>query len=790
MKQITFREVRSRLRNLQNLPSSDLIITESFNTVAHAKRLLETSANLSISSCLDLFEVIVEKDSVSDIRKMGHYIAENNITKVRNSAQTNTLLRHRLGRIKSKLNPKLDMKDGLPPSPIEQINSPVSGGYSVPSSTSTGNNIGFTDKEDAVNEAYNEMIEKCTRMVACDRIIKNYNEISRRFNLEKMFESGYDIYGTVVELCDRVDTYEMPQYVKYNVIIETAWYGFESHNISYSSSEIVKAATDYFNFHGYDDSQIGSIIENSLFFDISELISETADDYTPSTSRLAQIELTDTAINESESFQDIFKKFKQEESQDHPEKKLNKLISKLYSKNIDGVINGTADLLKWIRTFFILSTSFIPFIGPIIACVGLIADKFLSIYSDRRELGKMTECLDKEINTCREKLKEITDSNQKDALRKYISSLENARNKIDMKHSEILDDDEFEAKLTKRIENEVSDPDDPDFGFDFDFDSFLDESSIKLSELIGLMEQVTATVKNNPNRHAVIESMTDKLNYDDLIEISKIESRIPDSDRLFESSMDSVLNNIKLHNIVFEYAYDRSIRMATINQARDLYRTSHIDTVGYMSLDEACSYLEGIQTYYEALNILKDAYSQEVTPITEGSFKNTLRVASLKLKQAMTKMSDKAKASAKGIDVAMNNLTKSVERAFTNDNRESVIKGSILPSAHKILGLALAAAGLWAVHLPVLAVSLVLGYVGVSKHFKAKERQDVADEIEIELKMCNEYIEQAKAKNDMKALKELLMIQRTLTRQHQRIVYNMSAHHGQRYYKAYNVGED
>ena len=65
----------------------------------------------------------------------------------------------------------------------------------------------------------------------------------------------------------------------------------------------------------------------------------------------------------------------------------------------------------------------------------------------------------------------------------------------------------------------------------------------------------------------------------------------------------------------------------------------------------------------------------------------------------------------------------------------------------------------------------------------------LTDEIEIELKMCKKYIERAEQKNDMKALKQLLMIQRDLERQHQRIKYKMKAELGQKYYDAKNVGD-
>ena len=74
---------------------------------------------------------------------------------------------------------------------------------------------------------------------------------------------------------------------------------------------------------------------------------------------------------------------------------------------------------------------------------------------------------------------------------------------------------------------------------------------------------------------------------------------------------------------------------------------------------------------------------------------------------------------------------------------------------------------------PAVAVITCLGYLGLSAKHKIKERQMVLDEIEIELKMCEKYIDIAESKNDMKSLKQLLTIQRNLQRQQQRIKYKM-----------------
>ena len=138
----------------------------------------------------------------------------------------------------------------------------------------------------------------------------------------------------------------------------------------------------------------------------------------------------------------------------------------------------------------------------------------------------------------------------------------------------------------------------------------------------------------------------------------------------------------------------------------------------------------------------------------------------------MTKLSDKDRTISRNVDVSLSQFKKGIENSLTNESREAVIKGSVLPSASKIIKLAITTGALWIVQ-PAVAVIACLGYLGLSAKHKIKERQMVLDEIEIELKMCEKYIDIAESKNDMKSLKQLLTIQRNLQRQQQRIKYKM-----------------
>ena len=93
--------------------------------------------------------------------------------------------------------------------------------------------------------------------------------------------------------------------------------------------------------------------------------------------------------------------------------------------------------------------------------------------------------------------------------------------------------------------------------------------------------------------------------------------------------------------------------------------------------------INAVNEAYRAISILIDTYNNQ-HHLLEASISNTIKMASMKLKNAITKLSDKEKHVSKSIDVGLNNFRKSVERALTNDNRESIIKGSILPSASKL----------------------------------------------------------------------------------------------------------
>ena len=172
-------------------------------------------------------------------------------------------------------------------------------------------------------------------------------------------------------------------------------------------------------------------------------------------------------------------------------------------------------------------------------------------------------------------------------------------------------------------------------------------------------------------------------------------------------------------------------------------------------------------------------YNSDVQYINEMNITNSLKIALKRLKNTAMKLSDKEKQISNALDVSVNNASKSIEQAMMNDNREAIIRGRVLPSASKTIKLAIATGAAWAIN-PALAVINALGMFACSKNLKAKERQLVLDDIEIELKMCERYLRQAEEKNDMEAIRQIEITQRNLERQRQRIKYKMHVIYNQR----------
>ena len=801
MSKVTFSDMNIRVKALSSLNGNpDRIMMEGVYTnskngrYVDVYRCIESCARsdkeVPFDAYMELFDRVIETGNESNVRKVGDYILENVVHKTRDSKHTQELINRRIGRLKSKLKPQDSMKT------LEKVKPAAKPMQAAPK---TGSPI----KEETLLSIYESMLEKAYICENYDRVALNYNNISKRFNLESLFveHANYSTADTVINLCGLIDTYTMSTGIKFNTVIETAWYGFESLRINYDKKEILEAAVDYFCFKEDGAECCKKILDTTIFYDKHDKDLEIFMEDEPNEEENSINKDISNCINkycniqessnkdddkDSTGFNKLFNKFKKEElgEGDKPAQKLKSLITKLYAKNVDGIVEDTPKFLSWIRAFFILGAAAIPVIGPVLAAVGFIADRFIALHMERGETKRMLTCFDSEIKKTKEKLSTIKNGEEKDNLKKYLKSLEDARDKIDSYYNQLLTDEEvdkrYEEEMEEREKDDLHTDDYLDFGDEFNFDDFeeffvMDTMANKIDAFLECDNFITSDNMYELTKTVDDESITD---------IATLASLYPDEfykdsvqraieDHIKEINGNSVKCESVVEKVLRKDAYENALKV--FNKVQPIEKP--------LTIYEANAYLDGILENAMVINTLSRYTKEKLSNNTmlEASIINSLRMASMKLKQNISKLTDKEKNVSREIDRGANSLMKGVEKALTTGNRESVLKGSIIPSASKMVKLGLINAGLVAIGQPVLAVITTLGYLGASHLFKNRERQLLIDEIEVELKMCQKYIDIAEANGDMKALKQCLTIQRNLQRQLQRVKYRMKVDLGRKH---------
>lgn len=164
--------------------------------------------------------------------------------------------------------------------------------------------------------------------------------------------------------------------------------------------------------------------------------------------------------------------------------------------------------------------------------------------------------------------------------------------------------------------------------------------------------------------------------------------------------------------------------------------------------------------------------------LVEGKISNTLKLAAENLKGKAKSLTGKEKLLSQRLDGLMDGFVRNIESALTNKKREDIIKGRILPSFSRMMKMGIVAGAAFAVN-PLLAAIGAVGSMAVSKAATVREKQFILDEIDINLKIVDKKIQQAEINGDDKTLEDLYKLQMRLTREKQRIKYNMKV-----YYKA------
>lgn len=679
----------------------------------------------------------------------------------------------------------------------------------VAADTGEVNDIGadFVNME----SAYLSILEQTTKMVHIDRILKNYDEISKRFNMDKVITETYrdeNIQDTILTVCNLIDTYNTSNSVKLNTTLETVWYGLSKFGYSIDLPLMFESACNYFMLKHDGANTCKLVLDATVITDPYKLglsyimedpdvkdkfnnsiIGKTVEDSIFNFITKESVMITDNT-KKPLVFIDSFNEFKKSEDKDDG---YLKMLDILFKNKESDIVPNIMTVIEYMRIYLVEYS--LTSLDKIKEWLYFLSSRFMEMDYPVNIAEDLSIALNKEKDTVHDKISEEQDDEQKERLSIYVKYIENFIEDLETYISNVTgksSDDIISIEKTEDNEEELTEQDLQMLAY---IPAILNE--LKFDEYIDIDSYLEKNISIIPN--------------DILIEICKFNrdyAPLVDHNHVIDL-LENRLTAIKMGRVSSSTITDKYSTMSTYTDCINILKEEQKSPV--MTVEEAYAYIKAYNTINSVLTLIESSYNTYGS-ILETSFGNTLKMAKERMAHAVANLGDKEKEASRSIDSAVNRFVEGLRRLFTTNQREAVIKGTICPSASQALKILLGATGLSAVgsvgtkaaagavakaaagaaagtktaaaltsaakvlgamKFPVLAIISILAFIICSKKFKNKERMMVLDEIDIELQMVDKYLELAERKEDLVAYKQLITIKRSLERDKQRIQYGM-----------------
>ena len=705
------RKTSDNYAGLYNIVSENHNMTQA-ETVF--KNILELDSNIdtAIMKSVDLLLELYKYNDPVVVNRHRQKVLES-ITKVRDANQFKNYLQRKMalhkGRVKNKVSNVVDKVHNDIKNVAKTAVSNIAS--AIPGSSGDGG-------EQAAHETLNMMYKVACENVTYDRIIKNYEKISRRFDfdkivIERVFTKD-DAVRETARICKLIDTYNMSSINKFKVATENYLFVLSKNACPYNTVDIMEAAADYFLLNS-DDKELYSVALESTLNDMAN--------YNPFGS-------SDIA-------------------------KIVDKINKPKETDLDEVIDfNTNRMDAYIAQFKHVPThsEFVKMIETLPNVVGMktyinhmdiIFDTLNMINDDTTQYFITLLKFNEALLSCYE------GKNKVDLLKSLLVIYERYANKID---KDIVD------RMRLLVAN---------------INESVDESLITLPTKIDmLLESLESLSEKDAN--SLIEESFDRFSLDDIDGITQLTKLDPSV--IKPSGYQTVLKDTlrtarrKQYKTFEDYEKIDCIK-DNLNKLKNIDDYSDED----MSLDEA---IISTKVKEACVNSLYD-FTKYPTTLKEMNIANTIAMASEKVKAKLSDVSSDVSNLSRQFDAQLDQLKGVVNtKDLESENREAVIAGNILPKASRIIKLAITAGVGYFIN-PAISVIVVLGYLGMSLDAQSKERRKVLEEIELELEMTNRYLKKAEDDGSLEKQRELLKIKKKLESQKARLMYNMAFKHGE-----------
>ena len=705
------RKTSDNYAGLYNIVSENHNMTQA-ETVF--KNILELDSNIdtAIMKSVDLLLELYKYNDPVVVNKHRQKVLES-ITKVRDANQFKNYLQRKMalhkGRVKNKVANIVDKVHN-------DIKNVAKTAVSNIASAVPGNSSG--EGEQAAHETLNMMYKVACENVTYDRIIKNYEKIGKRFDIdkiviEKVFTKA-DAVRETARICKLIDTYNMSSINKFKVATENYLFVLSKNACPYDTVDIVEAVADYFLLNS-DDKELYTVALESTLNDMANYNPFGSSDIAKIVDKINKPK--DMDLDEVIDFGDgkmeaYIAKFKFDPTHDNFVKLIDALPNNVgietFINNMD-MIFDTLNMLNFDTTPYYIT------------------------------LVKHNEAL---LSCCTMKIKPLL-------IKSLLTTYEKYANKID---KDVVD------RMRLLIDN---------------IDESIEESLITLPAKIDmLLESLESLSEKDAN--SLIEESFDRFSLDDIDGITQLTKLDPSV--IKPSGYQMVLKDTlktarrKQYKTFEDYEKIDCIK-DNLNKLKDIDDSSDED----MSLDEA---IISTKVKEACVNSLYD-FTKYPTTLKEMNIVNTIAMASEKVKAKLSDVSADVSNLSRQFDAQMDQLKGVVNtKDLESENREAVIAGNILPKASRIIKLAITAGVGYFIN-PAISVIVVLGYLGMSLDAQSKERRKVLEEIELELEMTNRYLKKAEDDGSLEKQRELLKIKKKLESQKARLMYNMAFKHGE-----------
>lgn len=679
---------------------------------------------------------------------------------------------------------------------------------------------GNYDTINAFNESCKTIQEAAKKYRAADRVIKNHDALSGRYNFDKIVDENKNLFtkdqsDCIYEICKLMDTFNLSFNNRYNMYLENSLYLLHKNGVEYDINNIAESVTDYMMMaYPMDENNINTInkiLNTNLFFKDCEYYKTIKESYDNKFKKSYM-----NYISES-----YFDKFNNEINDTTLKSAIESDLNKMYS-------DGLNYYHQWINEGKEESGSKARFISDKINKVKDLAknaskegladgDKVI------KDDNKVSELIDnfkkqdkKDIGKFKSLIVKIYSKDPEDAINNTPSILNIIRIGLALGVASfspfigiimlIVDqvislniNRKQTDKLLKYFYNEKEKVENKLYNSSKDKENlkaYLKKLEDAINKLENHKDDLKSDVDNENdddkeviNDMAYIMTMCESANAINNFDVGIITNAIKEH---YETIPGEFIDSVTELSLLVNDVIDRQEILKALEFAYDKMSETNINDIVTETnirscLSENISKIRYCENDYEDFDVpiieladiltsLQNSITQE-NCLHEGmSFKNTFKLAAINIKDKITNLSDKEKSACKTINAMANNIKNKIETSITNSNREAVIRGSILPSFSTLIKMIIASAG--AIALKVNIGVIVAGWIGAlacRAIMTNKERTVVLDDIESEIEVVEKKMAIAEREEDFDKYKELLKLSKKLKREAQRIRYKINA---------------